>query len=312
VFIDEIQKLPALMDLLQFLLDEKRITLIASGSSTRKLRRGAANWLPGRIRLERLHPLTWRESGLLDGPSPAALEERLLFGGLPGILSESDRLQRAESLRSYTSLYLEEEIRQEAAVRRLPPFARFLQLAALESGTSPNYSKLGAAVGVSHTSIREYFQILEDSLVSHRLPPFGSGRAALLRKSRHYFFDLGVRNSAAGLGHDPGLLPLQAGTLLEHLVLLETLAAGPADARLSYWRTQAGQEVDLVLERAGKVTAIEVKSTASPRQEDFAGLAAFKKLERCDACFLVCRVERPQKHAHGLALPWSRLASVWE
>lgn len=105
-----------------------------------------------------------------------------------------------------------EEIRVEAAVRRLPPFTRFLQLAALESGSSPNASKLANDIGVSHTTIREYYQILEDSLIVHRLGSFGKSRSAILRKSKYYFFDLGVRHAAAGIGHDKGLLILQQGS----------------------------------------------------------------------------------------------------
>ena len=270
------------------------------------MRRQAVNWLPGRIRLEHLYPLTWRERGLTARSGERALEEGLLYGSLPGILAEPEPARRREDLASYTALYLEEEIRAEAAVRQLQPFVRFLPLAALESGSSPNFSRLGSAVGVSHSAVRGYYQILEDSLIVHRLGAWGKSRAALLRKSRFYFFDIGVRNAAAELGHDRGLLTLQMGALFEHHVVLEAVARCGGRG-LSYWRTKAGDEVDLIVERDGKVLAFEIKATERPRPEDFAGLAAFRKSERCDGAFLICRVPKAQKFEHGVALPWREL-----
>ncbi len=311
IFIDEIQKVPAILDVLQYLLDEGRCTLIASGSSARKMRHGVQNWLPGRILLKHLHPLSWEESRLLsaEGSASDRLNERLLFGGLPGILREPDLDVRREILSSYTSIYLEEEIRQEAVVRRLPPFARFLKLAALESGGSPNLSRMASDVGVSHTTLGQYFQILEDSLILHRIPAFGRSRADLLRRPRFYFFDLGVRNAAAGVEHGPAVLTLQAGLLFEHLILLQLIATLPAPA-VSYWRTKAGEEVDFIVEHGGKVLALEVKWTERPNEGDFAGLAAFQKRESCDQAVLVCRVAREQKFRSGLALPWGRLPQL--
>lgn len=313
VFIDEIQKVPALLDVIQYLLDRRRMTLVASGSSARKLRRGGANWLPGRIHLEHLHPLTWRESGLLaaKGVDPARVADRLLYGGLPGILAQRDLADREQDLAAYATLYLEEEIRQEAAVRSLAPFSQFLRLAALESGTSPNQSQLAQQVGVTHTAVRGYYQLLEDSLVVHRLGAFGQARAAVLRRPRYYFFDIGVRNAAAGVGHHRGLLVLEIGKLIEHLVVLEAVATVGATGRLSYWRTKEGSEVDLVIERQGGVFGVEVKATAKPRERDFAGLAAFQRAERSDGAYLLCQVDRPQKFEGGVALPWWRLRDVW-
>ncbi len=313
IFIDEIQKIPVIMDVLQYLLDEKRITLVASGSSTRKLRTSHANWLPGRIRLERMYPLTWRESVLVAGKSfdTKHFYGRLLFGGLPGILSEKNKEDRIDLLTSYTALYLEEEIRQEAVLRRLQPFRQFLQLAAMESGTIPNASKIAGLVGVSHTTVREYYRILEDSLIIHPIKSYGKSRSDVLRKPKYYFFDVGVRNAAAGIGHDPGILKFQMGTLFEHHVILELLARGHS---LSYWRTKSGQEVDVIVELAGrKVLALEIKSTSNPKATDFSGLAAFKTSEKCDGAYLVCQVDRAQKFEWGVALPWWQLSSIlWE
>ena len=313
VFIDEIQKVPNIMDVLQYLLDNKMITLIATGSSAIKLRRGTTNWLPGRIKLEYLYPLTWQELKLADNSEGDSLfKEHLLFGGLPGIMAEKNLKNRKEDLLAYTALYLEEEIRQEALVRRLPTFSKFLKLAALESGTSPNLSKIANEGGVSHTSIGEYYQILEDSLIVNRIDSFGKSRSQILKKSRFYFFDLGVRNSAAEVSHGKAVLTLQSGLLFEHNIILELIAKNCGRYKLSYWRTKQGNEVDIILEYKEKVIALEIKNTARPRHEDFKGLKAFSEAVDCSKRYLICNIERPQKYPHGMALPWRQLDLIFK
>jgi len=310
VFVDEIQKVPSLMDVFQYMLDRKKMVLIVTGSSARKMRQQHTNWLPGRIRVEHLYPLTWGEMGLItkEGAVPHLFQEYLLYGGLPGIVTQ-DVSHRVEDLRSYSLLYLEEEIRKEAVLKRLPPFSNFLRLAAFESGSSPNASKLASEVGVSHTTIHEYYQILEDSLIIYRLGAFGRSRSAILRKPKYYFFDLGVRNAASGIGHDKGLLTLQMGVLFEHFVILEILAH-KGQTQLSYWRTKMGKDVDLIIEEGERITALEIKATAKPNDSDFSGLAAFQESEKCDRAFLVCQVKQAQKFKYGVALPWWQLASL--
>jgi predicted AAA+ superfamily ATPase len=130
-----------------------------------------------------------------------------------------------------------------------------------------------------------------------------------LHKAKYYFFDLGVRNAAAGIGHDKGLLTLEKGVLFEHHVILEALAHR-GGARFFYWRDKKDHEVDLVIEDRGKVTAVEIKATSRPGDSDFAGLAAFKEQEKCDRAFLVCQIERPQRFEHALAIPWWRLPMI--
>ncbi|MDO8494629.1 MAG: AAA family ATPase, partial [Deltaproteobacteria bacterium] len=307
LLIDEIQKIPKITDLLQFLIDKKKIVLAACGSSARKLKTMGTNWLPGRIHLEHLYPLTWEECGLLNRKK--SLEEILLFGSLPGILSKSLLEDREKDLASYSHLYLEEEIRMEAVVRNLPRFTKFLTLAALESGTFPNHSKIGSQVGVSHTTIREYFQILEDTLIIHRLNAFGTSRDDTLRAPKYYFFDLGVRNAAAGIGHHQGLLPLQMGILFEHFVILEMIANFQPQVKFSHWRTKKGEEVDLIIEKGSKKIAVEIKATKKPQKEDLKGLEAFSKKYHCKNTLLVCQIEQPQKFDSHLALPWQELSS---
>ncbi|MBI2066606.1 MAG: ATP-binding protein [Deltaproteobacteria bacterium] len=305
VYIDEIQKVPKILEVLQFLIDKKKIVLAASGSSARKMKKIGTNWLPGRIHLEHLYPLSWRESRVLEAAVP--LEELLLYGSMPGILAKRDLRAREEDLAAYAHLYLEEEIRSEALIRDLPRFTKFLRLAALESGSSPNYSKIGSQIGVSHTTIREYFQILEDSLIIHRLDAFGSSRDQVLRRSRYYFFDMGVRNAAAQLGHSSGLLPLQRGLLFEHFVLLEVVSQLKYKSGLSFWRTKQGQEVDLVIEKDNRCIALEIKATRTPSRGDLKGLEAFSKKYRSSETLLVCQVIRPQKFGSHVAIPWQEL-----
>jgi predicted AAA+ superfamily ATPase len=307
LFIDEIQKIPRVMDVLQYLLDKKKVILGATGSSARKMKNFGTNWLPGRVHIEHLYPLTWEESGLQK--APASLETTLCYGGLPGILAEKDLVTREQNLLDYTSLYLEEEIRMEALTRNIPRFSKFLRLAALESGTAPNFSKIGGIVGLTHPTIREYFQILEDTLIIHRLDAYGSSRDAVLRSGRYYFFDIGVRNAAAGIGCGKGILPLQLGLLFEHFVILEIMAQlkHQPGTELFYWRTKQGEEVDLIIKKGDRLIALEIKATAKPSIQDFSGLETFCQKHPDAEAYLVCQTPRPQKIKQILALPWFEL-----
>ncbi len=315
VFIDEIQKAPEVLDVLQFLIDKKKIILAACGSSTRRMRTLGANWLPGRVDLEWLYPLTWEESEVTR--SSEYLEKSLLFGSLPGIWAIESEEERSQSLAQYTHLYLDEEIRMEAQIRNLPKFSKFLQLAALESGTAPNFSKIGTQVEVSHTTIANYYQILEDTLIVHRVDAYGSSRTQVLRSPRYYFFDRGVRNSAAKIGQSRGILNLQRGVLFEHFIILEIIAklgALPGEKpKIYYWRNKKGEEVDVVIELPNaiegkkRVIALEIKATRKPLQDDFRGLDAFHAQYSCHSSFLVCQIDRAQKFGPHLAISWQDL-----
>lgn len=308
VWIDEIQLVPAVMDVLQVLIDDNKITLAATGSSARKLRKIGANWLPGRLILMHFSPLTWDESQ--TAPGITELDEMLLYGGLPGVMNLKSAQDKADLLASYEQLYLEEEIRMESVVRSIPRFAKFLRLAALESGTAPNLSKIGQKVELSHTTIHTYYQILEDSLIAHRIDAFGATREKVLRSPRHFFFDLGVRNATAGLGHSTGILTLQRGTLFENWVTLEVLARLRDRAKIFYWRSEKKEEVDLVIEKNGTRTLIEIKATEHPNRDDFTGLVKFKQKYDCNQGWVVCRAPRPQQFGGFTAVPWQELSAL--
>ncbi len=272
VFIDEIQKVPALLDLIQVLIDEhpRRHRFLLSGSSARKLRRGQANLLPGRIHLHHLHPLLACEMG-----SKFDLDTALAVGSLPGILAESDPDERAADLRAYADVYLREEIQAESLVRDIGGYARLLDLVAAASGTILNVNKLCNDAQIRYETARRYVEILEDTLVAFRIPAWsGSSRSALVAHPRIYLFDLGVRNA---LLRRPLDRPLddERGLLLEHLIAYELHRRQGGlwpELELFYYRTKHGLEVDFLARIGREVWAIEVKSSRNVSPSMLTGL----------------------------------------
>jgi predicted AAA+ superfamily ATPase len=291
VFIDEAQKVPALFDAVQVLIDNKDARFILTGSSARKLKRHGVNLLPGRIKHYHLSPLLWGELGLvkecaiaelsidnINRGVPYSFEDTLIYGSLPGIVSLPQK-DRPDFLRAYAEMYLEEEIRAEALSRKIGAFSRFLELAAVESGTSPNLCKLSNESGVSQPAVKEFYNILEDTLVIERVEPYlKSSRKRILSSSRYYFFDLGVRNVLARFPLTADLVNTQKGTLFEHAVMLEIIRRVKAlnkNYKICYWRTSAGAEVDCVIDLGSRVIPIEIKSSAFVAQSEIKGLKSF-------------------------------------
>lgn len=291
VFVDEAQKVPDIFDAAQYLIDNKKAQFILTGSSARKLRRKEANLLPGRVRKFHLDPLLWSELGLIRGntiPEIAmknintdagySFAETLAYGSLPALVHMSAD-EKSDHLRSYTEIYLEEEIRAEALARKMGAFSRFLELAANESGTSPNLTKLSNESGVSAPAIKGFYQVLEDTLVVERIDPFlRKARKRILASSRYYFFDMGVRNALARLPLSRDLASSQKGILFEHAVVLEIrrrIRALGKDYQTYYWRTSGGAEVDCVLDLGDEVIPIEIKSSKSVSLSELKGLQSF-------------------------------------
>lgn len=304
VVLDEVQKVPAILDVVQDLIDRKVALFVLTGSSARKLRRHAqANLLPGRVTVLHLDPF-----GIHEYPD-ITLEERLLDGALPGIVAVQNHEDREQDLTAYVTTYLEEEIRAESAVRHLGNFARFLELSAAESGGIVNLRKLASEVGVAHTTIGGYYQILEDCLISERIEPLTSSatRKKLTRSNRYLFFDLGVRRVAAHEGRRPP--HSQWGMLFEQFVGLELLRffrTKHHNVKLQFWRDPDGPEVDWVLACDGTYLPIEVKWTDSPDAGDTRHLNCFmKEYPTFGQGYVVCRVPRKTKISdHVTALPW--------
>lgn len=330
VCVDEIQKVPALLDEVQYLHDKYpgRFMFLLTGSSARKLKTSASNPLPGRAHLFHLCPLTLMErQGTMVSrvfPMPAkgsfragfpkpVLDEMLLCGNLPGVTLEGME-SRIRTLESYVELYLEEEIRREALVRNVGAFQQFLELAAMESGGITNLTGISRESGVPLATLRTFYQVLEDTFIGYRIPAVGAaGRKRVLTTPRFLFFDNGVRNAAAHLRLGDNLLKTQKGQLFENWVGQELmhrcLYAGRA-YRLSFWRTAHGAEVDYVLETPDEVIPIEVKATESPSEADARHVKLFLAAYpgRAKRGYVVCRCSAPRRLTETIeAIPWNYL-----
>jgi predicted AAA+ superfamily ATPase len=272
VFIDEVQRVPALLDAVQVLLDEapRKLRFLLSGSSARKLRRGHANLLPGRIHVHHLHPLLACELG-----PRFDLDRVLAHGTLPGIYAETETRVRAADLRAYADVYLREEIQAEALVRDVGGYSRLLELVAASSGRIINLRALSTQSGVSYETARRYMSVLEDTLVAFTVPAWsGSDRATLLAHPKIYLFDLGVRNALL-LRPLNRPAPDEIGLLLEHLVAYEIHRRQGTlwpEARLFHYRTRHRVEVDFVLQVGGDLWGIEVKAARDISSRDCAAL----------------------------------------
>lgn len=310
IFVDEVQKVPELLDEVQALIDRGGLRFILTGSSARKLRRGAANLLAGRVALRRLHPLTWREqAGYFD------LERTLKYGSLPAVVTGSVPAAK-DLLRAYGEVYLREEVQAEALVRNLGGFGRFLDVVAASSGDIVNFSAIGRDAGIATRTVREYYQILEDTLLGFRLEAWRkSPRARMVAHPRFHLFDTGVTNALARrLGsHVDHVL---RGRLFEQFFVLECVRLADLldpDVRLHYWRTHLGAEVDLLVERHDRIlAAIELKSGQVIDGADLSGLRSFGEAHPDVPRYLACSVKR-ESQLHGVRIaPWQEVLDVLE
>jgi predicted AAA+ superfamily ATPase len=273
VFVDEVQKIPALLDECHALIERHKVRVILTGSSARKLRRGASNLLAGRAVLRHLQPLTRAELG-----ASFELERALHFGTLPSAWTLPDA-DVVDLLRSYVETYVREEILAESLVRNLGGFARFLDIAAAQNGAPTNFTAVARDCGVAARTVQEYFQLLEDTLLGFRVEPYRkSPRARMVSHPRFYFFDTGVTNALQRrLTAPPD--PVSRGRLFEQWVIGESrrvLDYAKSEARLFYYRTHNGAEVDLLIEKHGKLRlAIEIKSARRVVCADLTGLRSF-------------------------------------
>lgn len=312
VVIDEVQKVPALMDVTQAILDEKLAQCLLTGSSARKLRRGAAiNLLPGRVVALRLDPLMSAEI------PEVTLNELLFWGSLPPVFVEKNKNDQELLLSTYVETYLEEEVRAEALARNIGNFARFLELSATESGNILNFRSVGQELGISHTTVASYYEILEDCLIVERVEPITKSltRKKLNKASKYLFFDMGVRRLCAR----EGTLPPQShyGKLFEEWVGLELLRhmrVHQLPGKLKFWRDTEGPEVDWIVDAQGVYIPIEVKWTENPREEDAKHIKTFlSEYREAKKGFVICRTPRPLQLGKNItALPWKELCRVFD
>ncbi len=275
VVVDEIQRIPSLLNTVQSIVDRTQIRFVLTGSSARKLKRGGANLLPGRVVIEHMDPLSVLEIDDID------IDRALRLGTLPGIyLGEAGA---TNVLETYADVYLREEIQAEALTRNLGGYARFLDTVAIMSGQWVNYSKLSSDAEIPKETARRFIQLLEDTLVAFRLPPFRptlSTSRRLLQRERILLFDVGVRNALLGI-HRRKLHPHQIGAAFEQWVMLQAIYLSRAlrtGWKLSTYRTEAGVEVDLVIDRGDDLIAIEIKSGKNVTTGDARGLASLQQV----------------------------------
>lgn len=312
IFIDEIQKIPQLMDSVQYIIDKGLAVFILSGSSARKLKHGPnINLLPGRVVKFILDPLLFSELP----ENKKILNDILLYGTLPGIINEQELDNKEQDLYSYVSTYLTEEIRAEAVVRKIGDFARFLEIAASESGSIVNNTKLSQEVGVASSTISEYFQILEDCLIVHRVDPITSSlsKRRLIKSPKYLFFDLGVRRAAAEEG--PKLSQKILGNLFEQYIGLELIHNARyiyPNVKIKYWRDTSNVEVDFVIDNSKNYIPIEVKFTANPGLKEAKHLIKFlEEYQQAQHGFIICQAEEPYKIANNItALPWKNVLDI--
>jgi predicted AAA+ superfamily ATPase len=297
VIIDEIQKLPVLLDEVHWLMENKKLRFILCGSSARKLRRGHANLLGGRAVRYELHPLVFTEI------PDFSLIKALNAGLIP---RHYDNPQPKRLIQSYVGDYLKEEIVAEALTRNIPAFSRFLEVAALSNGEIVNYTTIGRECGVSSPTVKEYFQILEDTLIGSHLPAFQKRKKRrLVTSPKFYFFDLApVIHLTRREKVQPGSELF--GRALEHYVFMEITAhASYSDLfyPLSYWRTTSGFEVDFVL--GDHEIAVEVKASELSNESHLKGLRRFREEYRTRRSLLVSLDPKPRKTQDQIEiLPW--------
>src|SRR3990172_1625552 len=304
ILVDEIQRAPSMLDTIQVAIDRdaRRFRFLVSGSSARKLRRGQANLLPGRVDVHYMHPLLAHELG-----SEFDLERALAHGMLPGIWAEPDVAQRALTLRSYSDAYLREEVQSEALVRNLGGYARLLDLVAASPGRILNLRSLCGDAGIGYETARRYLEVLEDTLVAFRVPAWsGTARGSLIAHPKIYLFDIGVRNALLRRPLDRPLYD-EKGLLLEHFIAQElhqrTGTLWP-EARLFHYRTKHGAEVDFVLEVGRELWGIEVKSARRASSDMLTGLASLAdRTKRLKRKILVCMTNRRARVSDVEVLP---------
>jgi len=296
IVIDEIQKIPALLDEVHWIIENTSQAFLLTGSSARKLRRGHANLLAGRAWRRQMLPLTSQEVDEID------LEQVMISGLLPPHFLSTDPI---EDLRAYVGDYLKEEIAAEALTQNIPAFAEFLRVAAITSSELINYTNVARESGVSAKVVRSYFSILEDTYLGFRLPPWRRARnRRLIETEKFFLFDVGVANYLAR--RRPMLGGSEFGKSFEHYILMELKAYQAyrePEMELSFWRTAAGQEVDFILGSLDAV--IEVKAGSRVHEGDMAGLRALREEHRVKRSMVVSLEREPRRVEPGIEiLPW--------
>lgn len=304
VIIDEVQKVPSLLDEVHWCLENTKTKFILCGSSARKLKRGAANLLGGRAWRYELFPLTTAEiktPELLTVLNHGLIPQHYLAG------------KPEKFLGNYLIDYINEEIQAEALVRNIPSFSRFLTALTQTHGQLTNYANIANDCGVSPKTVKLYYEILEDTLMGHRLEPWRKAKKRrLIETAKFYLFDVGIVRAAKGM-----MLVQEKteefGWAFEHFMIEEIrayLAYREKNLSLHYWRTTTGLEVDLVM--GDCQMALEFKATTNIKPDHLKGLKAFLEENKTKHAILVCCIPEPRMINGILALPWNNFCQrLW-
>jgi uncharacterized protein len=298
IILDEVQRVPALLNEVHRLIEKRKLKFILTGSSARKLKHKDVNLLAGRALTYHLYPLTFKELG-----GDFNLEHALRYGHLPATFNESDKKRYLES---YITTYLREEILQEGLTRNLGAFTRFLETASFSQGQVLNMSEIARECAVNRKMVENYFSILEDMMIGDRLPIFSKkAKRRLILHPKFYFFDVGIYRTLRPKGSLD--LPEEIeGLALETFIYQEIKALNDylhLGYSIFYWRTANKQEVDFVLYGQSGIIAIEVKRTKKPLAKHFSGLQSFLKDYPTANAYFVYQGERIMSHGKIQIIP---------
>ncbi len=302
VVIDEIQRIPGLLNEVHRLIEERGIRFLLTGSSARKLRRGGVNLLGGRARTRHLHPLTYRElKGGFD------LNRVIESGLLPSIYFSDNP---GADLKAYAGTYLQQEIVAEGAARNIPAFSRFLGVAAFCNATIVNFTNVANDAQVARTTVYEYFDILKDTLLLHELPAWRqSKKRKPIASSKYYFFDVGILATLQGREFRPRTP--EFGEAFETYLMHELICYRDyvSEEPLSYWRSTSGFEVDFII---GDHTAIEVKAKQNLSPVDLKSLNALSEEKKLKRYLCVSMEPRRRRIGDVIVLPYKEfLEELW-
>jgi len=296
IVIDEVQKIPAILDEVHWLIENRDLSFLLTGSSARKLRRGHANLLGGRAWRRTMTPLSYIEVTDFD------IERIMVSGLLPPHYLSPDPI---EDLRAYIADYLKEEVISEALTQNIPAFREFLRVAAVTSSELINYANIARETGVSHKVVRTYFDILEDTYLGFRIPPWKKSKdRRMILAEKFYLFDVGVANYLSR--RQPKIGSPEFGKAFEHYILMELKAYQAyrnPEMPIAFWRTSTGREVDFIV--GDKELAIEVKGSSRVHEGDIRSLKALVEDGPVKRCCIVCMEKQPRQLATDIeAIPW--------
>ena len=305
VILDEVQKVPQILDEVHWLMENKRLRFILCGSSARKLKRGKANLLGGRAWRFEMFPLVTAE---LVEPNILSILNR---GLIPAHYLQDGY---AKSLKAYTQDYLKEEVFDEGLTRNIPAFSRFFDAMGFSHGELTNFSNIARECGVDSKTVKEYYQILSDTLLGNFVEPFKKrqNRQVISRTPKFYLFDVGVAGAITRrrIVQERGV---DFGKAFEHFILMELRAYNSyyeVDYDINFWRTKSGVEVDFVL--GGGEVAIEVKSTSSVNSRDLRAINAFVEIYSPRKAIVVCTEKKERIVGNVRIMPWREFSQdLW-